>query len=196
MKDQYDLKELWDQQALPPLTVDLSEIEKSASQFYRNLRYRNLSELAVGILTACVLSYQAVTGQHFALDVPSHWISRVGRGTLVLAIVFVGYRWWRDFRIRKLPDPMQDGALYIKAYCSQLSHQARVYRDMPSWYLAPFIPGFVLILLGRALLLPEQWPLLLGSVVVCIMLFVVAGLLIRRTARRFEMRAQQLGSDE
>lgn len=192
MTDQDELKAIWTEQATPPLKVDIGEIERNAKRFQRNSRYRNIAELTVGFFTVCILSYQAFSGQHFALDVTSHWISRIGRATLVLAILFVGYRWSRDFRVSELPDSIQDSTAYIEAYRAQLSRQAQLYRDMPTWYLAPFIPGFVLILLGRALLVPDKWPLLLGSVVVCTLLFVGAGVMIRKTAHNFEQRAQAL----
>ena len=74
---------------------------------------------------------------------------------------------------------------------SELVRQRDLLRSVWWWYLAPFVPGLLLILGGVALERPGRWGWLAPGIVAAVT-FVGIGLLNQRVARKLQRRIDDL----
>ena len=74
---------------------------------------------------------------------------------------------------------------------SELVRQRDLLRSVWWWYLLPFVPGMLLILVGYSLEGSELWDLLPSATVVAVT-FVGIGLLNQRVARKLQRRLDEL----
>lgn len=186
MSDFDDIRLLWQRQPVQPPEVDMSELRKKAHRFHRTILLRNIAEWGAAAFVVVMFSALAVSGEGF------HWVSRVGGGAVALAAGYIAYRIYRDGRLRRLPDPGQDTRAYIEAYRRQLLGQADLIRNVPRWYIAPFVPGFTLFYLGFLLKQPERWLIVAGLFAGSLLFMWGIAWGNRRAAAKLERRAGAL----
>lgn len=163
MSDEFTkLEALWKGQPTSPPPADLDGVKRKAGRFVWTVRARNAAEWL-----AC--AYVVYAFVDIARD--GSWLRRISAVSIALAAIYVAYRLYRDGRVRRLPDPAQDTQGYMSAYRERLLEQARLLRNVPRWYLAPFVPGMVGILVDVAWRHPDRWPVVLTVLAACVAVF-------------------------
>lgn len=118
--------------------LPLEEVRRGADKFYRAIRRRNLIEYV-----ACVIVVVSFSAYVFVLpDV----LQRIGSGLIVLATFYVA---WQLHRRGSAEAPEKAGTMPLYAFVrGQLVRQRDALRAVFWWYLLPFLPGLVLMVVG------------------------------------------------
>ena len=130
----------------------LEDVRKGADKFYRRIWWRNAVEYAACAVVIIVFSTYIVTLPHV--------LQKIGSALVVLATIYVA---WQLHRRASAVSPEQAGAMPIYAFLrAQLVRQRDAVKGILWWYILPFLPGMVLIIIGRMLSLPDgpaqrQW---------------------------------------
>lgn len=136
-----DLKALWRDQPLeetPPMTLEFIH----ARAFQSRVRRRNVIEyVACAVVVAVFGAYVAVL---------PYTVLRIASGLTVAAALLVAWQLWRRAAAR--PPPHADALSFHRA---ELVRQRDALRSAWLWYLAPFMPGLGLFMVGFAQIVPK-----------------------------------------
>ena len=184
----FDPQQLWQSQTAEYDAMTLADIHLKARTFQRRIGRRNAVEYI-----ACVV---VVLGFLPGLLRPGSWMMQVGCGLNMVAAVFVAWQLHRKGSARTTPDAGQD---LVDFHRRELIRQRDAISSVRVWYIGPFIPGLVLIMLGRWF----QWHsprfpiafdhvvLILASTIMALFL-VVVWLLNKWGAARLQTRIDEL----
>jgi hypothetical protein len=121
---------------VPPI----DQARAGADKFYRVIRRRNLAEYTAGAVV--VVAYGIYV---FALP---HLLHKIGSGMILLAAFFV---LWQLHRRASAVPPERAGTMPLAQFMRiQLVRQRDALKSVLGWYIAPFVPGFVLFVMGNA----------------------------------------------
>ncbi|MEO6388506.1 MAG: hypothetical protein ABIT16_08585 [Croceibacterium sp.] len=119
----------------------LDEVRKGADKLYRTVRRRNLVEYA-----ACVFVVIAFGTYVFVLP---HLLQKIGSGMIILATFYVGWQLHRRASAVLLD---RAGTMPLLAFArQQLARQRDALSSIFWWYILPFLPGLVVMLIGNGL---------------------------------------------
>jgi hypothetical protein len=133
-----DPQQLWQAQATEHDPMTLAEIHEKARRLRSRIRRRNLTEHA-----GCVFVIAAFVP---ALLQQRSWMTQGGALLIMAATVFVAWQLHRRGSARPVP---AGGDALITSYRQELIRQRDALRTIGAWYLAPFLPGMALLMLGR-----------------------------------------------
>ncbi|MDI6783821.1 MAG: hypothetical protein QME64_06980 [bacterium] len=157
-----------------------AQIEK----FVRGIRRRNRCEIATGFIMLPVFGF-------FAASAPVGSLAFAGNLLILLAILFViGMLWFVASVHGGLNmHPTND----IQYWKSEMLRQAKLLRRVPFWYIAPFIPGFVLLFWPAG-----RFPVVLLSIpiTVVVAVFGFIGWLNFKAASELEQQANSLKEEQ
>jgi hypothetical protein len=183
-----DPRELWQSQPTEYEPMTLAEIHRKARTFQGKVRRRNAIEYF-----GCVL---VVAGFLPAVLHRGSWMMQVGGGLVIAATVFVA---WQLHRRASAGSVAEDDDALVESYRRELVRQRDALRSIARWYLAPFVPGMTLLLLGRWFQAPvPHRPIALDHViiglvgVIAVLVFLVIWLLNQRGAERLQRRIDEL----
>lgn len=178
-----DLGGLWRNQPTEEADLPIEDIRNRARRLERRVGRRNLREYAGA---AFVLIGCAVFG----------WRERnvtvlIGAAFMVLAAAYIVYHLHRFGAMRSMPADLglKDCLDFHRA---ELVRQRDLYLGVWRWYLLPMVPGWALIMIGRAIERPDRRLFALGSTTVFLGLLIVLGKLNTRIARRLQGRIDNL----
>jgi hypothetical protein len=187
--DKHDVKAIWGAQAVEPNPVTVEQVRANADKFHSRVRRRNRIEYAAGVFVI------AVFGAYI-------WLFRtplmqLGSLLIIAAAIFVMV--WMYFRASANPIPSHISFMdYISRYREELRRQQSALRTVWLWYLAPWIPGLGLFIIGMGRFLVHRlgnrapsWPI---AVVVVAMVGVFAGVWLLNLwgARRLQHKIDEL----
>lgn len=122
--------------ASPPSS--LPDLHRRASRFERRIRRRNAIEYAAIALVVAVFGA-------FAILAPAALPAmRIGAVLMVIGALYVAWQLHRRASARPLPP----GLPLVEHLRRELVRQRDAVTSVAGWYLAPFVPGMLLILLG------------------------------------------------
>ena len=133
------LQALWraSEPAFVPLPLD--EIKRQAGRFGDAIQRRNRREYLAAALVVAVFAVYAVIFTEPLVKLGSLLVIA---GTLVVA--------WQLARRTSRPDPAAEAEDITGHYRARLVREEHMLARVGRWYLAPFLPGLVLFLLGQA----------------------------------------------
>ena len=181
-----DIKTLWKNQTLEE-TVTLENIHAKAAQFQKRIRRRNGIEYVASAFVLVVFGW-------YAWAFPG-WMLKSGSVLVILATLQIVWRLHRSGSARALP-----GALDVAAFHRQeLVRQQKLVRTAWSWYVLPFVPGMVLMLLGRwyqahtpgRTLALDHEAIILGSIIAVLVMGII-GLVNVVAAARLQKKIDEL----
>jgi hypothetical protein len=182
-----DPKVIWGAQAVEPtlLTVQIPDAEK----FHSAVRHRNRVEY-----TALISVVAVFAAQIWAVSFP---LLRLGSVLIIAAAIFVMV--WIRFRASATPIPSHISFIdYMSRYREELRRQQSALRTVWLWYLAPWVPGLGLFLIGLARVLEHAtgnrsplWLIALLTVVV-VGAFAARWLVNLRSARKLQHQIDEL----
>jgi hypothetical protein len=134
----FDPQQLWQSQTTEHPTMTIAEIHQKARVFESRIRRRNLLEYV-----ACAV---VIAGFLPPLLHRGSWMMQAGAGLTIVATLFVG---WQLHRRASARPTLESGDALLASYRQELIRQRDAVRSVAVWYLAPFVPGMVLMVLGR-----------------------------------------------
>ena len=161
----------------------LSEIRSKATKFERQIRRRNLLEYGAAVIVVGAFSRLVWIGQHELV--------RAGAALIVLATLYVVYRIHRDGSVTAMPE---DLALTTcrDFHRGQLVRHRDLLRSIWMWYLLPFVPGLLVLLIGRAAADPGRASRVVMSAMISVLVFLGIGWLNQRAARKLDREIEAL----
>ena len=184
----FDPQSLWQSQAMEHDPMTLAQIHTKAQALQSRVRRRNVREYI-----ACVV---VVAGFTPALLQRASWMMQAGALLIMAATIFVAWQLHRRGAAQPVPE---GGDALIAAYREELVRQRDALRSVGAWYLAPFVPGMALLMLGRwfqshAAHRPvgvDHIIIILSTAIVALV-FLVIWLLNQRGADRLQKRIEEL----
>jgi Flp pilus assembly protein TadB len=134
-----DAKTLWRNQPSEETVVTLENIRDRAEKFQAQVRRRNVREYLTApvVVVICGVCMWFFPG----------WMMKTGSAFFIIAVLFVVWQLRKRGAARMLPE--NSGMPLVVFHREALIRQRDALRSMGTWYLAPFIPGLVLFVLGR-----------------------------------------------
>jgi hypothetical protein len=184
--EKQDIKAIWGAQSVEPHLVTVEQIRAKADKFQSAVRRRNRVEYAAGVLV--------VAGFGSYIWIFRTLLMQLGSILIIAAAIFIMV--WIHFRASANPIPSHISFMdYVSRYREELRRQQSALRTVWLWYLAPFVPGFVLFTAGMSRLLEHapgsrlpMWPFL----VVMVGVFAGVWLLNLWGARRLQHQIDEL----
>src|SRR5690606_28377810 len=143
MREEYSeraARELWQGQAVQVRQFSPEELGRLHGAFNRKIKWRNAREYAAGALV--VVFFGAM-----ALRSPS-WEGQAGGALTVLGCAYVLWHLHRHGSAR--PEaPAAAASACRDYYRADLQRQRQLLASAGRWYLAPFLPGYLLILAAK-----------------------------------------------
>ena len=137
-----DIKKLWRNQKTEDSTVTLDDIRKRAEKFQSRIRRRNLREYIAAAVVVVVFGLY--------IWIFPGWMIKTGSALSIAAALFVS--WQLHKRASAYTPPQDDSATsLLEFHRRELVRQRDALKSVWLWYLAPCVPGIVLIVLGRYL---------------------------------------------
>jgi hypothetical protein len=134
----FDPQKLWQSQTVEHDAMTIAEIHLKARTFQAKVHRRNIIEyVAAAVVVVFFLPGLLQQGS---------WMMQVGAGLVVAATVFVVWQLQRRASAQTVPDA---GEALIAFHRRELIRQRDAVRSVGLWYIAPCIPGMVMILSGR-----------------------------------------------
>ena len=131
---------LWQGQPGDGTDISLDEIRRRAGSFENRIRNRNLREYLGAAVVALAFT--------FYIFKFSDWAIRAGSVLVLAGTAYVVVQLYR--RSRPLTLPSELGLIAsVEFYRRELERQRDLLRSVWSWYLAPLLPGLLVISRGK-----------------------------------------------
>jgi hypothetical protein len=136
-----DLQRLWQEQPVEYQPMPLDEIRRRAAKFERRIDNRNRREFAAGALVIAAFSFY------------TYWFTnpmvRAGSVLVVIGTVYVMWHLYRSGLARPLSTEFGRIAS-LDFYREELARQRDLVASVWKWYLAPPLPGLLLVISGAS----------------------------------------------
>jgi drug/metabolite transporter (DMT)-like permease len=109
-----------------------------ARTFEANVRWRNAREYIASVLV--ILGFSPVLLHR------DSWMMQAGAALVMAATIFVAWRIHRRAGAKRVPEASETLRDFHR---QELIRQRDLLRSVGLWYMAPFAPGMVLVMLGR-----------------------------------------------
>jgi hypothetical protein len=131
------IQQAWQSSAADPQLPALADLRAGADRFHRVVRRRNLIEYAACVLVVVFFSLGAFRMHPLA--------AQIGAALIVIGTCVVAWQLHR--RASAIAPPAADAARTILQHQrAQLARQRDALAQVGLWYLAPLVPGMLLIL--------------------------------------------------
>ena len=180
--DHDDVQRLWRDQPSEGVRMSAQEVRGLAEKFERTISRRNRREY---IASAFVVVWFSAWGW-----LAGRAVVALGCWLVVLGTAFVVFHLHLRGTARRPPGE-QDVVSCVEFTISELVRQRDLLRSVWWWYLLPFVPSMLLIVVGGTLERPERWDWLAAGGVSAVT-FVGIGLLNQRVARKLQRRVDDL----
>lgn len=136
--DPLDPQALWQSQAQEHEPMSLAEIHRKSRTLERKVRWRNLSEYVASVIVVVFLG-------PILLNRDS-WMMQAGAALIIAATVFVSWQIHRRTATGVIPEA---GDALRDFHRQTLIRQRDALKSLGWWYMAPFAPGMILLMMGR-----------------------------------------------
>lgn len=140
------VQELWQSQPVEGVKMPLEEIRRRANKFERRIRWRNRRETVACVLVSLLFGY-------FLIDT-HQLLFRITYALFIVAMIWVAVQLHRKGSIKSLPDSLgaSNSLLFFRA---ELERQRDAIRNVWPWYLAPLVPGYLMLTIAYAVTFPR-----------------------------------------
>jgi Flp pilus assembly protein TadB len=176
-----DPKNLWKDQPVSVTTYSPDDLRARLKKQQATFRLRNLLEYVAGLFVMVGF------GANLLGDAGD--LIKAGSGLLILGTVYV---MWQLHRRASAPPAPTEGDL-AGFQREQLVRQHEALSTVWRWYLAPFVPGMLILFVGQAQALPfGQWAYGAASVGLLGLVFGLIWLLNNHAARKLARQIEEL----
>jgi hypothetical protein len=132
--------QMWRQQPRHEPAMPVEEVRRRVREFDAKVERWKL----VGAVTVTLLIVKNI----WEVWVDTDMLERAGDALMVLALVFIVYRFWRHSRLERVPSTLGRMSC-VDHYRARLVRERELSHD--AWaYVLPFVPGFGVIILSPA----------------------------------------------
>lgn len=135
------LQDVWQCQPVEGIKMSVEEIRSRAGKFESKVVWRNLREYAAGAIVAVFFG--------FSFASTHDWLSRSAFALLIAGTAYVMYQLHRKGRARNMPGELGTGPS-LQFYRAELERQRDLISNVWPWYLAPVVPGLLLLAIASA----------------------------------------------
>ena len=180
--DHKDVQRLWRDQPSEGVQMSAQEVGRLAERFERTISRRNRREYVASAFVVVWFSVWAWFAQSGLVALGS-WL-------VALGALYVVYHLHRHGTARRTAGE-QGGTSCLEFHRSELARQRDLLRSVWWWYLLPFAPGILLMVVGGSLERSERWAWLSAGILAAVT-FIAIGLLNQRVAGRLQRRIDDL----
>ena len=165
--------------------MSAQDVRRLADKFERTISRRNRREYAAAAFVIVWFSVWAWFAESAVVALGS-WL-------VALAALYVVYHLHRHGAARRAP--REQGVMScLEFHRSELVRQRDLLRSVWWWYLLPFVPGLLLMVVGESLAGPGRWVYLSWGIFAAVT-FIGIGLLNQRVARKLQQRLDDLDAE-
>ena len=179
-----DLSKLWQNQKTEDVQMSIDAMRVQTHKFQRRILWRNVREYAGAALLVALFGFHFFNSDGVLL--------RTGSALVILGTLYVVYQIHR--RGSSQPVPAETGIRpWLDFHRTELMRQRDAMQSVWRWYILPFVPGFAVITLSRAIENPAvNWVRLGATVAGCAIVFVLIFQLNQRAARKLQRQIDEL----
>lgn len=180
---------IWQSQPVEGIQMSIEEIRKRAGKFERIFWWRNVREYMGSLLCACLFGYFC----YRAHDV----FSRIAYCLFIAGLGWMVIQLHRKGSAKRLPGEM-GASPALHYFRAELERQRDVVKNVWPWYLAPLVPGFVVLTVGYLTTMPHPKGLLTAALVDAVIAAMFFGIwkLNQRAARCLQRKIDELSAAE
>jgi hypothetical protein len=167
--------------------MSVEEIRVRAGKFQKKVFWRNAREYVAALVVVLFFGFQ------FLLT--SDTLARVACALIIAGTLYVMWHLHQRGASRGVPAEM-GLASGLEFHRRELERQRDLLRSVWSWYLAPMIPGFAVLMVARARLNPGHLLPIGLTLGLFALVFAFTGWLNHRAARRLQSRIDGLNAME
>ncbi|HME33766.1 MAG TPA: hypothetical protein VKF84_00915 [Candidatus Sulfotelmatobacter sp.] len=180
-------QQLWQSQPVEDIKMSADVIRRRAGKFERRIFWRNLREYVSSLVAAVLFAYFFAT-THALLFRIAYALFIAGLGWVVLQL-------HRKGSARSMPAAM--GSLTcLQFFRAELVRQRDIVSNVWPWYLAPLVPGFVVLTVGYAVARPAGLAAAGWLDAVVAVLFLLVWKMNQRAARCLQRMIDELSAAE
>lgn len=180
------VQSLWQDQPAESGAMSVDELRRRSRRLTRIVSRRNLREYVAAAVVVVAFGFMA-----WKAPLP---LMRVADVLSVAGMIFVVYHLHRHGAARAMPADMGLTSC-LQFHRGELERQRDLLRGVWKWYLAPLVPGMILVYLAAALAHPEHASRAVWGLGGSLVLFVLIGELNRRVAEKLQLRIDALEKD-
>jgi hypothetical protein len=143
-----DIKDIWSTQATEGFTMSLDEIRARSMKLQHTVRNRNLREYSAAVFVVILFG--------FYTWIFPNLVMKAGSVLIILGTLIVVWQLHKRGSAQASPLGVSVHE-HIAFHRRELIRQRDALRSVPIWYLAPFVPGLVVFLVGLSLQAPSTW---------------------------------------
>ena len=187
--DPSQAQQLWQFQPVEGIKMSADVIRQRAGKFERRIHWRNVREYVSSLVAAVLFAYFFATN-HVVLF-------RVAYALFIAGLGWVVFQLHRQGSAKSMPAAMGTSTC-LQFFRAELERQRDVVGNVWSWYLAPLVPGFVVLTAGSVIARPHPAGLaaaaLLDAVVAVV--FLLVWKMNQRAARCLQRMIDELSAAE
>jgi hypothetical protein len=130
---------IWQNQPVEGIRMSIDEIRNRAGKFERTIRWRNAREYVGSLIAAALFGY-FFYGTHV-------WVFRIAYVLFIAGLAWIVVQLRRKGAAKSLPAEM-GASPALQYFRAELERQREVVKNVWPWYLAPLVPGFVVLTVG------------------------------------------------
>lgn len=150
MTDRDPFQTLWTDQKEEPFTMSLADVRARATRFQSRIRTRNFIEYAAAALVIGVFGWMA-----WLIPEPA---VKAGAVLIILGALYVCWKLHALAGAESVSGPDTASSL-AEFHRAQLVRQRTALASVWQWYLAPFVPGMLVFILGTSLSADTNLPM-------------------------------------
>jgi hypothetical protein len=177
------LQALWQSQPPTERAMSIEEVQEKARRLERRIARRNRLEYIAAVVV--------MFGYGWILWRVPFATARIGAGLIIAATIFTCYRLHVHGSTASLRTDL-GVKTSLEFYRVQLERQRDLLHSVWRWCLLPFIPGFLVLLIGQALAQPARVAFVVAYGVLALCLGVGLHALNRRAAARIQRALDRL----
>jgi hypothetical protein len=146
MEVQNPVQKIWQDQPVEGIKMSAEEIRKRAGKFERKIRWRNRRESVGCLLVSGLFAY-------FLFDT-HELLFRISYGLFIAAMIWIAIQLYRKGSIKSLPADLEASSS-LQFFRRELERQRDAVRNVWPWYLAPLVPGYVMLTIAYVVSFPR-----------------------------------------
>jgi hypothetical protein len=179
--------EIWQNQPVEGIKMSVDEIRRRAGKFERRIQWRNRRE-SVGCLIVSGLFTYFLLSNHDVLF-------RISYGMFIVAMIWIAIQLHRKGSVKSLPAGLEASSS-LQFFRSELERQRDTVKNVWPWYLAPMVPGYVMLTIAYAVSFhrPVQWIGVAAFDLFIVLLFIGIWKMNQRAARCLQRSIDELNA--
>ncbi len=181
--------ELWQSQPVEGVTMSLEEIRSRASRFERRITRRNRREIVACFIVSALFVYFLISNHNI--------LFRLSYGMFVVAMIWIAVQLRRKGAVNALPVSM-GAESSLQFFRLELERHRDVLKNIWPWYLAPMVPGYVMLSIAYLVSFPQRarWIGVIAFDAFIVLLFIAIWKMNARAARCLQRSIDELRAAE